>query len=152
MARRPPSTMTIQPTMGPGPDICPPGALSVGGIVGRGAGVSRRAGWCSTGVAVGRAAGVPIGVAEGLADGLAVGAGAGGISAGAGVGTGATAQVGLMIVSSSNVTVPLRASARPKRVTRLFIVIEVRARMVPTKFESEPSVAELETCQKTLHG
>src|ERR1035437_6185812 len=41
---------------------------------------------------------------------------------------------------------------RALTVTPLAIVIDVRARMVPTKLEPDPSVAELVTCQKTLHG
>ena len=59
------------------------------------------------------------------------------------------AQVGLVKVSSINVTAPLRARARPWTVTLLFTLIEVRPRMFPTKTEPEPSVAELPTCQKT---
>ena len=35
---------------------------------------------------------------------------------------------------------------------QLFTVIDVRARIVPAKVEPDPSVAELVTCQKTLHG
>jgi hypothetical protein len=46
------------------------------------------------------------------------------------------AQVGLVKVSLINVTAPLRARARPWTVTLLFTVIEVRARMFPTKTES----------------
>jgi hypothetical protein len=65
---------------------------------------------------------------------------------------GATAQVGLVKVSSSNVTAPVRARARPWTVTLVVTVIEVRARMFPTKTELVPSVAELPTCQKTLHS
>jgi hypothetical protein len=34
----------------------------------------------------------------------------------------------------------------------VFAVIDVRARMVPTKVEPTPRVAELPTCQKTLHA
>ena len=62
------------------------------------------------------------------------------------------AQRGALIVSLINVTLPLRASARPCTVTPLFIEIDVRAMMVPAKTEAVPSVAELPTCQKTLHG
>jgi hypothetical protein len=66
-----------------------------------------------------------------------------------GVGVGVE-QVDLVIVSLIKVTSPFRASARPSTVTPSFIVMEVRARMVPTKLEPDPSVAELVTCQKTL--
>ena len=57
----------------------------------------------------------------------------------------------LVMVSLIKVTSPFRASARPFIVTPLSIVMDVRARMVPTKVEPDPSVAELVTCQKTLH-
>src|SRR5512141_191326 len=66
---------------------------------------------------------------------------------------GATVEhVELVMVSSIRVTSPLRASARPSSVTPVAIVIEVRARIVPTKVEPEPRVAELVTCQKTLQA
>ena len=55
-----------------------------------------------------------------------------------------------MLVSRD--TEPLRASARPAMVALVFAVIDVRARMVPVKLVPVPSVAELPTCQKTLHG
>ena len=45
-----------------------------------------------------------------------------------------------------------RASARPCTVAPSAIVMDVRAMIVPTKVEPDPSVAELVTCQKTLHG
>ena len=62
------------------------------------------------------------------------------------------AQVGRVIVSLIRVTSPFRASARPLNVTALFMVMDVRAMIVPAKLEPDPSVAELVTCQKTLHG
>src|SRR4051812_38606355 len=62
------------------------------------------------------------------------------------------AQRPALMVSLISVTLPLRASARPCTVTALFIEIEVRAVMLPTKSELVPSVAELPTCQKTLQG
>jgi hypothetical protein len=65
---------------------------------------------------------------------------------------GSRLQVGLVKVSLSNVTAALRASARPWTVTLLVTVIEVSARMFPRKTELVPSVAELPTCQKTLHS
>ena len=52
----------------------------------------------------------------------------------------------------SNVTAPLRAKARPWMFAPWVTVIDVKARMFPTKLEPVPSVAELPTCQKTLHG
>jgi hypothetical protein len=62
------------------------------------------------------------------------------------------AQVGGVKVSLFKVTAPLRARARPWTVTLLFTVIELRARMLPVKVEPVPSVAELPTCQNTLHA
>jgi hypothetical protein len=52
----------------------------------------------------------------------------------------------------SIVTEPARASARPLMSAPLLSVIEARAMMVPTKSVSVPRVAELPTCQNTLHG
>ena len=49
-------------------------------------------------------------------------------------------------------TAPLRARARPVMVVPVVTVIDVRARMLPTKFENVPKVAELPTCQNTLHA
>ena len=57
------------------------------------------------------------------------------------------AQSGLVIVLVSRVTAPLRASARPCSVAPVVIVIDVRARMLPTKAAPVPIVAELPTCQ-----
>ena len=62
------------------------------------------------------------------------------------------AQLGWVKVSVSSVTAPLRASARPWTVTPVVTVIDVNARMLPTNTEPVPSVAELPTCQKTLHA
>ena len=69
-----------------------------------------------------------------------------------GVGVGGIAQVGAVIVSSSRVTAPLRASARPAMVSPVSTEIDVRARMVPVKAEFVPRVAELPTCQNTLQA
>src|SRR6476469_2714539 len=54
----------------------------------------------------------------------------------------------MMFVSS--VTAPFLASARPVTFAPVVTVIDVRARMVPSRVEPVPSVAELPTCQKTL--
>jgi hypothetical protein len=48
-------------------------------------------------------------------------------------------------------TRPFRASARPCTVAPSAIVMDVRAMIVPMKVEPDPRVAELTTCQKTLH-
>ena len=61
-------------------------------------------------------------------------------------------HLGAMILSSSSVTGPPRASTRPATVTPVLIVMEPRARMVPVKVELAPSVAEPATCQKTLQA
>jgi hypothetical protein len=100
----------------------------------------------AVGVALGDAVG--LGVAESDAVGLAVAVGdaVGALGVGESVGA-AAAHVDRVIVSSIRVTSPLRASARPFIVTPLFIVMEVRARIVPAKIEPDPSVAELVTCQ-----
>jgi hypothetical protein len=56
------------------------------------------------------------------------------------------------MVLVSNVTEPLRASARPLISAPVSAVIDVRARMLPTNTELVPRVAELPICQKTSHG
>ena len=55
-------------------------------------------------------------------------------------------------VSSSRVTAPLRARARPTTTVFVVTVIDVRAMIVPSKLEPVPSVAELPTCQNTLQA
>ena len=65
---------------------------------------------------------------------------------------GAAAQSDFSIVLSSSVTAPLRARSRPSTEAPEFSPIDVRARIVPLKIVVVPSVAELPTCQKTLHG
>ena len=63
------------------------------------------------------------------------------------------AQEGTLIVLSSKVTSPLRARTRPVTDAPVSSVAEVRAMMVPTKsVVSVPRVAELPTCQNTLHA
>jgi hypothetical protein len=110
------------------------------------------------GAAVGSAAGTGVCAAVGAIVGRAVGAGVGGgavsgrsvgVAVGAGEAVDTGPQVDRMIVSLIRVTVPFRARARPFTVTPLFIVMEVRARMVPTKVEPDPRLAELVTCQNT---
>src|SRR5271163_2534186 len=58
------------------------------------------------------------------------------------VGAVAARHVGTVMVLSSRVTAPVWASARPARLASVFRVIDVRARMVPTKLVDVPSVAE----------
>jgi len=58
-------------------------------------------------------------------------------------------QVGVVMVSVSRVTAPLRARTRPSMVTPVVTLMEVRARMLPRNTEAVPRVAELPTCQNT---
>ena len=74
------------------------------------------------------------------------------VTVGDGDGLGEAPQLGTVIVSSSRVTAPFRASARPMMVSPVVTVIDCSARMLPVKAECVPSVAELPTCQKTLQG
>ena len=59
------------------------------------------------------------------------------------------ARVTLSLIS---VTAPVRASSRPFTVAPSLTEIEVSARMFPWNAVRVPSVAELPTCQKTLHA
>src|SRR5687768_3426336 len=52
----------------------------------------------------------------------------------------------------SSVTVPLRARARPCRLALVAIVMLVSARMLPCIALKVPMLAELPTCQNTLHA
>jgi hypothetical protein len=61
-------------------------------------------------------------------------------------------QRGEVKVSSSRLTWPFRASARPATVVSVVTVIDVNAMIVPVKVEAVPNVAELPTCQKTLQA
>ncbi len=61
-------------------------------------------------------------------------------------------QAALVMTLLSRVTAPLRASARPSITAPVCTVMEVRARMFPLKKELVPMVAELPTCQNTLHA
>ena len=62
------------------------------------------------------------------------------------------AQLGRVIVLVSRLTWPLRARTRPFTVVPVCTVAEVNAKMLPMKVVSVSSVAELPTCQNTLHG
>lgn len=52
----------------------------------------------------------------------------------------------------SRVTAPLRASSRPSTDAPVCAVIDVKAMTFPMKSEAVPRVAELPTCQNTLHA
>ena len=56
----------------------------------------------------------------------------------------------MMLLSS--VTAPVRATARPVMPAPLFNVMLACATIVPIKVVVVPSVAELPTCQNTLHA
>jgi hypothetical protein len=68
------------------------------------------------------------------------------------VGAGVAAQPVRSMSVVSSVTAPLRASSRPSTSTPVFAVIEVSAMTVPTNVVPVPRVAELPTCQNTLHA
>jgi hypothetical protein len=134
-------------------------------VVPTGEGVGAGRGLVAIGVGVGVGAGVVEVVEVGVGAGLVgVGVGAGVVEVvevavavavvGVGVGVGdEVAQVaGAVIVSSSRVTAPLRASARPAMVSPVFTEMDVRARMLPEKLVLVPRVAELPTCQNTLQA
>jgi hypothetical protein len=61
-------------------------------------------------------------------------------------------HVGTVTTLSSMVTAPPNAKARPLTVAPVFSVIDVVARIEPAKFVVVPKVAELPTCQNTLHA
>jgi hypothetical protein len=64
----------------------------------------------------------------------------------------AAVQLGRFIWLLSRVTAPLRARSLPNMTAPVVAVTEVNASTVPTKTELVPSVAELVTCQNTLHA
>ena len=66
--------------------------------------------------------------------------------------TGVAIQVGTVIVFISSVTAPLLANKRPFIVAPVVAVTLVKARIVPSKVEFVPSVAELPICQNTLQA
>ena len=68
------------------------------------------------------------------------------------VGGRTVAHVGAVKWSLMSVIPALRARARPWTVTLFCMVIEVRARMLPTNVEPLPRFAELSTSQYTLHS
>ena len=56
------------------------------------------------------------------------------------------------MVFESRVTAPFSANSLPFTVAPVFAVMEMLAMTVPTKWVPVPRVAELPTCQKTLHA
>ena len=59
---------------------------------------------------------------------------------------------GVVMVSASSVTAPLRAKTRPTIVVPVSTVMLCIANTEPWKLDPLPRVAELPTCQKTLHA
>jgi hypothetical protein len=127
------------------------GTAAIGAAVGAVVGVTLEAA-VAIGFAVGAGAGVKVVIGAGTAVGLAPGAIVNGGRVGGTTTGGAALQVEVMKWSFISVTLPLRASALPWTVTVLSSVMDCRARIVPTKEEADPSVAELVTCQNTLQG
>jgi hypothetical protein len=68
------------------------------------------------------------------------------------VGVVAARHVGTVIALSSRVTAPVWARTLPLTFASVSRVIDVRAKIVPTKFVVVPNVAELPTVQNTLHA
>jgi hypothetical protein len=99
------------------------------------------------GVAVAAGAGVPMHPMRG-----GVRPGGHGGSVGGAAAAGAALHVDVMILLVSSCTAALLANVRPSTNVPVFTVIDVRAKIVPRKVEPVSSVAELPTCQKTLHG
>ncbi len=95
-------------------------------------------------------AGAPVVPGAAVVPGVALAPGGTGVGPAA-IGGGGT-HVDRVTAFVSSVTAALRASARPSSVAPVVIVIAVSARMFPTKLEDVPIVAELPTCQKTLHA
>jgi hypothetical protein len=96
---------------------------------------------------------VAVDVGEAVGEGVFVGdVVTDGVGVGVEVGPPPTTQPGRVIVFVSRVTAPLRASTRPDTLALVWTLIEVRARMLPTKFVPVPRVAELPTCQNTLQA
>ena len=76
------------------------------------------------------------------------------VEVGVGVGVGVrleTLQVAADTVLLSKVTAPLLANTLPLTIVPVLRVIDADAKIFPRKLVFVPSVAELPTCQKTLH-
>ncbi len=61
-------------------------------------------------------------------------------------------QAALVMVLWSRVTAPVCAKARPSIAVPVCTAMDSWARMLPLKKELVPIVAELPTCQNTLHA
>ena len=79
----------------------------------------------------------------------------GGTTGGGATGGGTTAgaaQVGLLTGLVSKVTAPVRANTLPLTEAPVFTVTDAKAKIVPAKLESVPSVADEPICQKILQA
>jgi len=63
-----------------------------------------------------------------------------------------TSHAGTVTMLLSSVTAPFRARTLPDTLAPLLRVMLASAKMFPTNLVVVPRVAELPTCQKTLHG
>jgi hypothetical protein len=104
----------------------------------------------AVGLAVGDDVAVGLAVGDDVAVELAVGDD---VAVGVALGDGdAVTQSGRVILLLSRVTAPFLASTRPATVVPVCTATEVNARMLPANVVWVPRVAELPTCQNTLHA
>ena len=117
----------------------------------------------SVGVGVEVSVGVGVEVSVGVGVEVSVGVG---VEVSVGVGVEVSVDVGVEVSVGvaggaqpaaetrleSKVTAPVRAMARPVKLTPVVSVLLARARILPTNVVPVPSVAELPTCQKTLQA
>jgi hypothetical protein len=94
----------------------------------------------TAGLAVGVAVGVDVAISDDVAVGVALGDGD------------AVTQSARVILLLSRVTAPFLASTRPATVVPVCTATEVSAKMLPVNVVWVPRVAELPTCQNTLHA
>jgi hypothetical protein len=117
------------------------------GVAGAGASTAVGAGRVGRNGSVGALVGVATGAApEGVGVEVEVE-----VAVGIAVGTPATQELAPKVVLS-NVTAPVRASARPFMRVPLFNVMLELAMMVPSNVVVVPRTAALPICQNTLHG
>ena len=106
-------------------------------------------------VAEGASVNVDVGIVVNVGEGGSVNVGIGvdvNVGVGVGVDVGGTAQIALETIFVSNVTAAFRASTLPFMFAPVVSVIDVNARIFPCNVEFVPKVAELPTCQETLHA
>jgi len=151
MALKPPTITRLQgkPSLRMGAPPVPGKLVTTGKSVAVGGVSVAVVGGVTVGVSVGPD-GVVVGVAVGP-DGVVVGVYvdvAACVSVGVSVGC-ATQNTGVMVLSSS-VTAPVRATALPAKLALLFMVMDAKAKIFPMNSVVVPRVAELPTFQNTL--